>query len=69
MSTKTQVPPTASSASALTIEKNGINVISEQERRGQPRDLFWPWCASNISVLGLSYAAFVLYFACRSGRR
>jgi NCS1 family nucleobase:cation symporter-1 len=63
MSTKTQMPPTASSASALTIEQNGINVISEQERRGQPRDLFWPWCASNISVLGLSYAAFVLYFS------
>jgi purine-cytosine permease-like protein len=47
---------------ALTIERNGINVISESERKGQPRDLFWPWCASNISVLGLSYAAFVLYF-------
>jgi NCS1 family nucleobase:cation symporter-1 len=47
---------------ALSIERNGINVISEDERKGTPRDLFWPWCASNISVLGLSYAAFVLYF-------
>jgi nucleobase:cation symporter-1, NCS1 family len=47
---------------ALSIERNGINVISEAERKGNPRDLFWPWCASNISVLGLSYAAFVLFF-------
>jgi nucleobase:cation symporter-1, NCS1 family len=62
MSTRSEAPPTASTASALSIEQNGINVISEGERRGQPRDLFWPWCASNISVLGLSYAAFVLYF-------
>lgn len=49
-------------ASALTVEHNGINVIAESERKGNPRDLFWPWCASNISVLGLSYAAFVLRF-------
>jgi purine-cytosine permease-like protein len=41
---------------------NGINVISESERKGRPRDLFWPWFAANISVLGLSYGAFVLNF-------
>jgi purine-cytosine permease-like protein len=41
---------------------NGINVISESERKGHPRDLFWPWFAANISVLGLSYGAFVLGF-------
>jgi NCS1 family nucleobase:cation symporter-1 len=41
---------------------NGINVISESERKGRPRDLFWPWFAANISVLGLSYGAFVLGF-------
>jgi NCS1 family nucleobase:cation symporter-1 len=52
----------AAYANALSIERNGINVIGEAERKGSPRDLFWPWCASNISVLGLSYAAFVLYF-------
>jgi NCS1 family nucleobase:cation symporter-1 len=63
MTATSSAPPTASTASAFSIEQNGINVISEQERRGQPHDLFWPWCASNISVLGLSYAAFVLYFA------
>ena len=36
------------------IEANGINVIDESERKGTPRGLFWPWCASNISVLAVS---------------
>ena len=44
------------------IELNGINVISEDERGGRARQLFWPWFAANISVLGLSYGAFVLGF-------
>jgi nucleobase:cation symporter-1, NCS1 family len=52
----------AATTSVLSVEQNGINVIAESERKGHPWDLFWPWCASNISVLGLSYAAFVLYF-------
>jgi NCS1 family nucleobase:cation symporter-1 len=46
----------------LQIETNGINVITDEERKGQPRDLFWPWFAANVSVLGLSYGAFVLGF-------
>src|SRR5690348_14625987 len=46
----------------LQIEMNGINVISESERKGHPRDLFWPWFAANVSVLGMSYGAFVLGF-------
>src|ERR1700748_1114847 len=46
----------------LQIEMNGINVISDSERKGRPRDLFWPWFAANVSVLGLSYGAFVLGF-------
>ena len=46
----------------LQIEANGINVIAENERKGHPRDLFWPWFAANVSVLGLSYGAFVLGF-------
>src|SRR3984885_1721025 len=46
----------------LQIEMNGINVIAENERKGHPRDLFWPWFAANISVLGLSYGAFELGF-------
>src|SRR3954467_2724133 len=39
-----------------------IYVIAESERKGHPRDLFWPWFAANVSVLGLSYGAFVLGF-------
>ena len=46
----------------LALETNGINVISEDERKGTPRDLFWPWFAANISVLGLAYGAYVLGF-------
>ena len=44
------------------IETNGINVIAENERKGTPAGLFWPWCASNVSVLAVSYGAFVLGF-------
>ena len=46
----------------LQIEMNGINVISDAERKGHPRDLFWPWFAANVSVLGISYGSFVLGF-------
>lgn len=46
----------------LGIEQNGINVISDVERKGKPRDLFWPWCAANIAVLGISYGSFLLGF-------
>jgi purine-cytosine permease-like protein len=46
----------------LQVEMNGINVIAENERKGHPRDLFWPWFAANVSVLGLSYGAFELNF-------
>lgn len=50
------------------IERNGINVIAESERKGRPADLFWPWFAANISVLGVSYGAFVLASGSPSGR-
>src|SRR5438270_2649832 len=46
----------------LAVEQNGINVISNAERKGNPRDLFWPWCAANIAVLGISYGSFFLGF-------
>ena len=49
-------------SSVLRIEENGINTISESERKGQPRELFWPWFGANISVLGLSYGTYVLGF-------
>jgi nucleobase:cation symporter-1, NCS1 family len=46
----------------LPVELNGINVIAEDERKGRVRDLFWPWCAANIAVLGISYGSFLLGF-------
>ena len=46
----------------LQIEANGINVITGTDRKGRPRDLFWPWFAANISVLGLSFGSFLLSF-------
>lgn len=53
---------------ALSVEQNGINVITEGERRGQPRDLFWPWAAANLSVFGLSYGSFLLGFGVSFGQ-
>jgi purine-cytosine permease-like protein len=53
---------TRSTAPGSRIELNGIEVIDESERSGAPRSLFWPWFASNISVLGVSYGAFTLAF-------
>ena len=47
---------------SLPVEINGINVIADSERKGRPHDLFWPWFGANVSVLGLSYGAFVLGF-------
>lgn len=46
----------------LGVESNGINVIREAERKGTPRQLFFPWFAANVSVLGLTYGSFVLGF-------
>ena len=43
-------------------ELNSTNVIAENERRGKARDLFWPWCGANVSLLALSYGAFFLGF-------
>jgi nucleobase:cation symporter-1, NCS1 family len=47
---------------ALKIETNGIEVISDAERKGRPRQLFWPWFGANVSVFGLSYGSFGLGF-------
>jgi NCS1 family nucleobase:cation symporter-1 len=48
---------------AMRVEENGINVIGESERKGRPRELFWPWFGANVSVLGLSYGSYVLGFS------
>ena len=46
----------------FAVEQNGINVISTEERKGKPSDLFWPWFAANVAVLGISYGSFFLGF-------
>jgi purine-cytosine permease-like protein len=43
-------------------EVNSTNLIAENERHGRARDLFWPWCGANVSLLALSYGAFFLGF-------
>src|SRR5215218_5099182 len=46
----------------VAVETNGINVIAEAERKGTPRQLFWPWFGANVSVFGLAYGSFLLGF-------
>src|SRR5690242_1394902 len=52
----------ASGAARTRIEVNGINEITDAERKGTPRQLFWPWFGANVSVLAISYGSFVLGF-------
>jgi purine-cytosine permease-like protein len=59
MATSERVPAVTA---ATQIELNGINVISEDERKGTPRDLFWPWFAANVSILAVPYGSFLLGF-------
>lgn len=69
MSVPTETSPApATYGSGLQVERNGINVIAEGERKGSPRDLFWPWCAANIAVLGVSYGSFLLGFGVSFGQ-
>jgi NCS1 family nucleobase:cation symporter-1 len=56
------VTPQAEDYRALRVETNGINVISDAERKGVPRQLFWPWFGANISVFALTYGSFALSF-------
>ena len=44
------------------LELNSINQIANSERHGVARELFWPWCGANVSVLSISYGAFFLGF-------
>ena len=53
---------------ASRVEGNGINVIDDAERKGSPIQLFWPWFAANVSVLGISYGAFTLGFSISFGQ-
>ena len=60
---KTQQATDSSSQHSLSIEEQGIDTISESERKGTPVSLFWPWFAANISVFAMSYGAWALGFA------
>ena len=55
-------PDAVNTRKPFSIEQNGTNVIAEAERKGRASDLFWPWCAANIAVLGVSYGSFFLGF-------
>lgn len=46
----------------LGIETAGIEIVEESERTAKPHNLFLPWFASNVSVFGMSYGAWVLGF-------
>ena len=54
--------PARSTAAPGGIERNGLDTITEEERRGRARDLFWPWFGANVSVLAISYGSFLLGF-------
>lgn len=62
MASQSRGSVTTAEGSPLHVEANGINVIADADRRGSPRQLFWPWFGANVSVLGLSYGSFVLGF-------
>lgn len=49
-------------ASTSAVEMAGLDVIPESQRKGRPSDLFMPWFAANISVLGISWGSWVLGF-------
>ena len=50
------------SDTAWSIETHGIDPIPESDRHGKPFDMFWIWCAANISILGMTYGGFLVVF-------
>ncbi|GAA4566303.1 purine-cytosine permease family protein [Planotetraspora kaengkrachanensis] len=61
-STQGEHQQSTTAARTLTIETHGLDVIGDDERKGRPRQLFWPWFGANVSILGLSYGSFALGF-------
>ncbi len=57
-----QEGPSGRASAKTGIETTGIEIISDEERTAKPHNLFLPWFASNISVFGMSYGAWVLGF-------
>lgn len=58
----TQTATEPSTTTRTGIETTGIKIVEESQRTAQPRNLFLPWFASNVSVFGMSYGAFMLGF-------
>ncbi|MSS46679.1 allantoin permease [Cutibacterium sp. WCA-380-WT-3A] len=58
----TQTATEPSTEPRAGIETTGIEIVEESQRIARPRDLFLPWFASNVSVFGMSYGAFILGF-------
>ena len=54
---------------SLELELNSVNQITDAERHGKASDLFWPWCGANVSVLAISYGAFLLGFGINFGKQ
>ncbi|SDI56707.1 purine-cytosine permease family protein [Nonomuraea jiangxiensis] len=44
----------------MTVEQNGINAVPAAERHGRPRDLFWPWAGSNLSLFGVAFGVYIV---------
>lgn len=55
-------PPSGNAQGGLAVEMAGLDVIPESDRKGRPSDLFMPWFAANVSVLGISWGSWVLGF-------
>jgi len=62
VATGSTASPQVDSGRPLRVETNGINVITDAERKGTPRQLFWPWFGANISVFALTYGSYGLSF-------
>jgi nucleobase:cation symporter-1, NCS1 family len=45
-----------------SIETHGIDPIPDSDRHGRPFELFWIWCAANISILGVAYGGYLVTF-------
>lgn len=54
--------PAPAQGIAGLVESHGIDVIAEHERKGRPRDMFWPWFTGNVTLLQVAWGAYLLEF-------
>jgi len=63
MGAETTAPPAQPESDKVwSIETHGIDPIPESDRHGRPFDMFWIWCAANISILGIAYGTYLVSF-------